>query len=141
MAVRWTTGRWQRMKALMRARAGATAVEFALVAPIFIIMTMGVFEIGRAFWIRSSMQFAVEETTRYAIVNTSATTATLATYAQTTLTASGVNAADITFTATTEVSGSRTFISVTGTYNFSVVVPIVPIPDITLSVKSRVPIS
>lgn len=135
------TARWPKLKTLMRERRGATAVEFALVVPIFLIMTMGVFEVGRAFWIKSSMQFAVEETTRFAMVNTGASTATLATLAQTNLTAAGVNVAGVTFAATQEVSGSRTFISVTGTYNFSVVVPIVPIPDITLSVKSRVPIS
>ncbi len=65
-------------------RTGATAVEFALIVPIFLLMTIGVFEIGRALWVKAMMQYAVEETTRYAMVRASSSySATdLETYAQ-----------------------------------------------------------
>ncbi|MBI1986167.1 MAG: pilus assembly protein [Rhodospirillales bacterium] len=43
---------------------GATAVEFAIVAPLFLAMMVGVFELSRAMWIKASMQYAVEETSR-----------------------------------------------------------------------------
>ncbi len=129
------------IRKIFRSRCGATAVEFALVAPIFLIMVIGVFELGRAMWIKASMQYAVEETTRYAIVNTSATTSTLATYASTAFTSSGISITGVTFSATEATTGGITYMSITGSYDFSVIVPLVPIPDITISAKSRIPIS
>jgi Flp pilus assembly protein TadG len=130
------------LRKFMRAHCGATAVEFALVAPVFLIMAIGIFEMGRAMWIKATMQYAVEETTRYAIVNTSATTAALETYATSVLTDMSFGySADVTFTATEAVSGSVTYKQILGSYSFSVMVPLVPFPDVTLSVKSRVPVA
>jgi len=121
-------------------RRGATAVEFALIAPIFLILVFGIFEMSRAMWIKAALQFAVEEAARYAIVNSSATTSTLVTYAQTQFTNSGLSAVGVTFTATQDTVSSVNYMSVTGSYSFSVLVPIVPIPDVTLNSKSRVPL-
>jgi Flp pilus assembly protein TadG len=126
---------------VLKSRRGATAVEFAMVAPIFLIMVIGIFELGRAMWIKASMQYAVEETTRYAIVNTSATTSTLATYASTAYSSSGINITGATFTATQATTSGKTYVTISGSYSFSVIVPLVPIPDMTLSAKSRIPIS
>jgi Flp pilus assembly protein TadG len=125
---------------LWRNQRGATAVEFALVAPIFLIMAFGVVEMARAMFIKSALQFAVEETSRYALVNTSVSTTTLSTYANTSLSNSGANITGASFSVVQETTGSRTFMSITGTYNFTVLVPLVPIPDVTLSAKSRVPV-
>ena len=87
------------------------------------------------------MQYAVEETTRFAIVNTSATTAALATYASTAYSSSGINITGATFSATQATTGGITYVTITGSYDFSVIVPLVPIPNVTLSAKSRIPIS
>jgi len=125
----------------INSRKGATAVEFALIAPVFLIMVIGVFELGRAMWIKASMQYAVEETTRYAIVNTGASTSTLAAYAQSAYSSSGINITGATFNASQATSGGKTYVTITGSFNFSVLVPIVPMPDVTLSAKSRIPIS
>jgi len=126
---------------LRRSRCGATAVEFAMVAPIFLIMVIGVFELGRAMWIRASMQYAVEEAARFAIVNTSASTSTLASYAATAYSSSGINISGATFTATQATTSGLTYVTIIGSYNFSVIVPLVPIPDITLSARSRIPVT
>ncbi len=126
---------------LWSARRAASAVEFALVAPVFLTITLGVVEMGRAMFIKSALQFAVEETARYALVNSSASTSTLATYAATSLANSGATVTGATFSVTQETTGSRTYMSITGSYAFSVIIPIVAIPDVTLNAKSRVPIS
>ncbi len=129
-------------RSLADSRSGATAVEFALVAPVFLIMAIGIFEMGRAMWIKSSMQYAVEETTRYAIVNPTASATTLQTYATSTLTDMGFGySGGVTFTATETSSGGVTYKQILGTYSFSVLVPLVPFPDVTLNAKSRVPVS
>ncbi len=129
------------IKRLRRTRAGATAVEFAFVAPLFLIMVLGVIEMSRAMWIKSTMQFAVDETARFVIVNTSASSTTLETYAQTTLTDTGMDSTGMTFDAASATISTVTFVTITATYNFTVLIGYVPFPDITLTASSRIPIS
>lgn len=129
------------MQKFLASRRGATAVEFALVIPIVLIMVAGIFEMGRAMWIKATMQFVVEETTRYAIVNSAATDAQLITVATGYLNDSGLDITLTWATPFTEVVGTITYIDVTATYAFSAVIPLVPLSNITLTAKSRLPIS
>lgn len=128
------------VRSLWRCRGGATAVEFAFVGPIFLIMVLGIVEMGRAMWIKNTLQFAVEETTRYAMVNPSASTSTLETYAGTKVVGSTVLSSG-NFSASTETVSGTTYVIITGSYAFESLVPLVPLPDITLSARSRVPVS
>ena len=127
-------------RALWRHSGGTAAIEFAIIAPVFLIMMLGIVEIGRAMWIKNTLQFAVEETTRYAMVNPSADTATLETYAGNQVFGATVVTSG-NFSASTETSGGVTYVVITGTYAFESLVPLIPLPDITLSAKSRVPVS
>jgi Flp pilus assembly protein TadG len=54
-----------RMRAFSRSDTGATAVEFAIVAPLLFLVMFGIVELGRAWWTKSSLQYAVERTARY----------------------------------------------------------------------------
>ena len=120
-----------------RCRRGATAVEFALVAPVFLIMVLGTIELSRALWIKATMQFAMEETSRYALVNTGATTSTLESYATTIISNYGVPTSGMTVSATS----TATYISIQASYTFQTIIPLLSIPDISLTAMSRVPIS
>jgi len=53
-----------------RHEAGATAVEFALVIPIFVAMVMGGMEIATVGFAAASLHFAVEDAARCASVQT-----------------------------------------------------------------------
>ncbi|NQV83726.1 MAG: pilus assembly protein [Rhodospirillales bacterium] len=146
-------GTWSPLKPLRRwcaalsgCRKGATAVEFALVAPVFLVMTMGVVEMGRVLWIKAAMQHAVEQTTRYFMVTNAACTsnlaacqATLQTYATSRLGESGLATADFNVTAVETIISSTTYMSVTITYAFTPLVEIVEFPDVSLSAVARVP--
>ncbi|HTV45630.1 MAG TPA: TadE/TadG family type IV pilus assembly protein [Stellaceae bacterium] len=44
------------LRALSRARDGATAVEFALVAPLFLALVFGTLEFGRLLWTEQALQ-------------------------------------------------------------------------------------
>jgi len=57
-----------RMRAFGRSNAGATAVEFALAAPILFLLMFAIIEFGRAWWYKNSLQYAVERAARYAVV-------------------------------------------------------------------------
>jgi Flp pilus assembly pilin Flp len=50
---------------------GATAVEFALIAPVLILLIVGIFYVCAALFIAGSMTYAVEEGARCASVKTS----------------------------------------------------------------------
>ncbi len=102
-------------------RRGSAAVEFAMIVPVFLIITLGVFEIGRALWVKAMMQYAVEETTRYAMVKESSSLdeATLEAYAQNKLVYESLaeigGANDITFTAIIVANDS---VTVSASYNY-----------------------
>ena len=52
-----------------RRHSGATAVEFALTAPVLFALLFGMFEFGQMLWARNSLQYAVEEAARCAAVS------------------------------------------------------------------------
>jgi Flp pilus assembly protein TadG len=43
------------LSTLGRAQHGAVLVEFALVAPVFLVLLFGVIEVGRAFWTQQAL--------------------------------------------------------------------------------------
>jgi len=126
----------QRAKKLQDAR-GSVVVEFAILAPFFLIIALGVIDFGRLFWVKSTMQFAVEQTARYAMVNPDATTAALEAYAA----SEGATLSGVTYTATTSASGGVNFRTIQATYVFSFLIPIIPLGGITLAAKSSTPVS
>jgi len=48
-------------------RRGSTLVEFALTLPLFLLLTLGVLEFGRLFYIQLTLQSAVREASRLTI--------------------------------------------------------------------------
>ena len=56
-----------------KTRRGASAVEFALVAPIFFLVAMGIFEFGRAMMVQQMLINASREGARNAIFQNSST--------------------------------------------------------------------
>jgi Flp pilus assembly protein TadG len=48
---------------------GQALLEFALVLPIFLILLMGVIDVGRAIWAQNSLASAAREGARFAIVH------------------------------------------------------------------------
>ena len=53
----------------MRGERGQSLIEFALILPVLLILLVGVFDIGRAVMLSETLNTAVREGTRYAIVN------------------------------------------------------------------------
>lgn len=56
-----------------RATRGQTLAEFALVIPIFLLILMGLFDLGRAVFIYNGLTNAAREAARLAIVNQDST--------------------------------------------------------------------
>ncbi|MFC1673151.1 TadE/TadG family type IV pilus assembly protein [Pseudomonadota bacterium] len=120
-----------------RDNRGGVAVEFALTVPFFLIFVMGLIDFGRLYWIKSSMQFAVEETARYAMVNPSLAPSTLVTYAE----GRNTSVSGITFSVTSSTSAGISYRTVTASYNFSFLIPMLPLGDIALDARSSTPVN
>lgn len=110
-----------------RAERGQALVEFALAAVTFMILVLGVFDVGRAVWNYNTLASAAREGTRYAIVHGSASGTPsgpgandAGVQAAVAKHASGLNSADLTTTSTwldgSNAPGSR--VKVSTTYNF-----------------------
>lgn len=121
----------------LREGEGNTAVEFALLAPVFLLMFLGIVEFGRLLWTQSSLQHAVEAAARYAAINypTCSSTSQTTTYAAGKVFGQTVPASDFTLTCAT--CGTR----VSATLSFTPVVPaLLPfLKNITLSAQSCYP--
>lgn len=52
------------LRHLTRDRRGATALEFAIVAPVFIAMVFGVFNLGYALYCGAAVRHAIQESSR-----------------------------------------------------------------------------
>jgi Flp pilus assembly protein TadG len=53
---------------------GASAVEFAMIAPVFFLLLFGAIECGQMLWTQNALQYAVERAARCAIINLSTCT-------------------------------------------------------------------
>jgi Flp pilus assembly protein TadG len=65
---RWSVERGRPTPRRVRRRNGVTAVEFAIVAPIFLIMIFGIIEMGRALMVQQIITNASREGARRAII-------------------------------------------------------------------------
>jgi Flp pilus assembly protein TadG len=64
------TGIAQALRRLTPERGGAAAVEFAIVAPVLLVLVLGIMEGGRALWTQNALNFAVDQAARCASIDT-----------------------------------------------------------------------
>ena len=102
-----------------RSNDGATAVEFSLVALPFIMMLFGIIEVGRAVWTMNGVQYAVEQTGRYAALNSDLTNEEFQTYAENELSGMRVPSTSLQISSTTFTSSGVNFIEIEGDYSIS----------------------
>jgi Flp pilus assembly protein TadG len=145
---------------MRRARRGQATVEFALVAPIFFLLLFGIIEGGRFILYYETLNNATREGARYAIVHGSRSScpsgpmepgiAPPACYDPSGAkvvqkvkdTAFGVLGASVTVTPTWATDNARdSDVSVTATYTYSTLVPLVPLPPITITAESNLVIN
>ena len=118
---------------------GVTAVEFALVAPAFFGLTYGVIETGRFFYVKTALQNAVDQSGRFATLNTTADSATIIADVKTHMLDHLADTA--TFSVSTDTVGTVDFRTVAASYNFQIVLTALPIDDVQISVQARVPLA
>ncbi len=111
-----------RMRFLLDDRTGATAVEFGLLAPVFLLLLFGIIEVGRLLWVKQVLTEAAYSTARCAALASPCKTQS---DVQSFATARGrrwglrVDSSLIGYTASTTCDGNAGSVQVTLRYNFA----------------------
>lgn len=120
-----------------RGDAGAAMVEFALVVPLLLLLVVGIIQFGRAFSMQIQLSGAANDGARYLSVNS-----TDASGARDRARAAAANLsltnAEITVVATAPCTPTS-FVSVETRRVFVFDIPILPLPNITLTGKGVMP--
>lgn len=117
---------------------GATVVEFAIVALIFITFVVGIVEIGRGFHIRNQMAYAVDRGLRMTYLNSAASDEALKEAIRQNF--YGTDSVQLSTTNTSEILDGRSYRLVNSTLPFKMLVPAISSTTISLTVKRRIPI-
>lgn len=88
-----------------RKRTGAAVVEFAIVAPVFFLMVLGMIEVGRAVMVQQVLTNASREGARQAVLD-GATSTAVTTFVNTYLTNASMPTSTVTFPQGTPQSAS-----------------------------------
>ncbi len=62
------TGRLRSIRRFLRDRRGTAVIEFAIVAPVLFVLTIGTIDVGRLVWSASMLHHMAREATRYTSV-------------------------------------------------------------------------
>jgi Flp pilus assembly protein TadG len=125
-------------------RGGAAAVEFALTVSIFFSLTLGIVEIGRYVAAQQSLLSAVHVGGRYAVAHDAlssspATPSSIQTTIQNA--AGGLVASNITATTTFSPNNSAgSTVTISATYPWAPLVPLLNLPSATITVTSTMTI-
>lgn len=107
---------------------GAAATEFALLLPVFLMILFGIIEFGMIMYGREVVTNAAREGARAGIVQgpPKRTPGEITTIANSYLTGTGVNQADVTFTPAGVGLASPNTLTVTAQYNYRFLIPYIP---------------
>lgn len=107
---------------------GAAAAEFALLLPVFLLILFGIIEFGMIMYGREVVTNAAREGARAGIVQgpPKRTSGEITTIANSYLTGTGVNQADVTFTPAGVGLASPNTLTVTAVYSYNFLIPYIP---------------
>ena len=124
-------------KRFCSATGGASALEFALILPVFAAMLFGSIQMGLAYYYAGSVQYALERTARLAMVDQDMSTGQVQSAFANEL--STFTTQNIQLSYTVDSSGDVPIAQFSATYEHEFVIPFVPSFTIDFPVETRVP--
>ena len=126
----------RRLQPLRRDRRGASAAEFGLTLPLWIILIFAALNIGRFYWARAGLQNGLGEAARTATLWPSRDVATIrSSFNARTFGLTATEAPRLTITPGT--ANGRNFVDLQVTYNPQFFLLFVPVAPVTLTYSRR----
>jgi Flp pilus assembly protein TadG len=123
---------------LRRSVSGGVAVEFAIIAPVFIFMMLAFFDAARLLQINSTIKFAVEEAGRQLLIDPDTSIEEITALAR--QRAAGIRADQLMVSMETEEEDGTSYLIVTGNYDADAIGALGGKgPHLTLTARARVP--
>lgn len=120
------------------ANDGASALEFALILPVFASMLFGTIQMALAYHTAGSVQFALERTARITMVDQDMSGAEVqAAFADQLETFTDL---DIPINYVVDSTGDVPIAIFTASYTHEFIIPFVPAFDLTFPIETRVPL-
>jgi Flp pilus assembly protein TadG len=120
---------------LRRDESGASAVEFAITAPVFFAVVFGIIEGGLLLWTQLGLQHGAEMAARCAAVNKTMCNNSSAVQNFAVQNSYGLNPAPSTFTVTTAACGTQ----ISAAYTFNFITTYFGTPNVGLTAQSCFP--
>ncbi len=120
---------------LIRNDRGTSAIEFGFIAPLLVLLTVGLIDIGRLALASTSVRYAVAEAARFAIAHGAqskepTTDADIKTFAVSRSIGVPLKVADLTITRDPNDDNPGSKVTITATYNMSLIlegfIPMIP---------------
>jgi Flp pilus assembly protein TadG len=119
-------------------QGGASALEFAIIFPVFSAMLFGTIHMGIAFYYAGSVQYALERTARLTMVDQDMTAMQVQTAFDNEV--SVFTDQNIVVNYSVDTSGDVPIAALNTTYAYEVIVPFVPTFTLTFDAQARVPL-
>ncbi|WP_160170905.1 TadE/TadG family type IV pilus assembly protein [Lutibaculum baratangense] len=120
-----------------QARDGATAIEFAMVFPLLLVLMFGVIMIGQAFFTISSVQWAIEKASREMMINPATTGDEIEAKAKALL--GDITTADFAISFADEEPGTFPLTRLNAEVSYEVSIPLVPSFEIRYRIETLIP--
>jgi Flp pilus assembly protein TadG len=120
---------------ICRNDSGATAIEFAITAPVFFMMLLGIIGIGMLLWTQIGLQHGAEMAARCATIDKTICNSESAIQNYAARQAFGLNPAPSTFVVSTSGCGNK----VSATYSFRFVATYMSLPQFVITAQSCFP--
>lgn len=125
------------VRRFLQSEGGASALEFAMTLPAFVMLIFGTIQFGYAFFCGSTVQFALERVARVVMVDNTMTQSSAQSKFDTELTSMGGPHATLSYSV--DASGPVPIARLQATYNHHVVIPLVPEFTLTFVADTSVP--
>ena len=109
-------------KSYRRNEKGSVAVEFALIVIPCMFLIFGVIEAGRIVWTMNAVQFAIEESSRYASINASLSTEEYTIFAEEKIGSMAVSSTPLQVSSSSYTEYGITFVEIQGDYKITPII-------------------
>ena len=124
-----------RLARLLNRDDGNTAVEFAFVFPVFILMVLGIFEVSRAVWTQSLLNYAVQTAARCGAIDTATCPSNTAMISYAVQNSTPLTVPNADFTVTNPACGNQVAVA----FPFTTIIPQMLPFDVTISAQACYP--